>query len=126
MCSLSNLHIGINCGMRAGDEHYERRRDGPTKLSQISFKTNNNGVHCAVYQEDTITKINDGGLSSMRKDRKIVWMNPNTSNVNHCPLCLIDKCMSLLPPVKSETPKHNFYLRSLKHPNPYQWHATQV
>ena len=120
------MYIGINCGMQAGDEHYELRRDGPTKLSQISFKRNNNGVHCSVYQEDTITKTNDGGLNSMRKDHKTVWMNPKTSNVNHCPMCLIDKCMSLLPPVKSETSKHNFYLRSLEHPNPCQWYATQV
>ena len=30
--------IGINCGLRAGDEHYDLRRDGPTKASQFSCK----------------------------------------------------------------------------------------
>ena len=92
--------IGINCGMRAGDEHYELRRDGPTKMSQFSFKRNDKGQRCVMYEEDTITKTNDGGLNNLRKDRKIVWINPNTSDINRCPVHLIDKYMSLLPAVK--------------------------
>ena len=118
--------IGINCGMRAGEEHYELRRDGPTKLSQFSFKRNDTGARCVVYEEDTITKTNDGGINSMRKDRKIVWINPNKSDVARCPVRLIDKYMSLVPPVKSETSKHNFYLRSMEKPNPVQWYTSQV
>ena len=35
--------VGLNCGLRAGDEHYELRRDGPTKLSQFSFQRNTKG-----------------------------------------------------------------------------------
>ena len=34
--------------------------------------------------------------------------------------------MSLLPPVKNEKSKHNFYLRSLDRPNLAQWYSTQV
>ena len=34
--------------------------------------------------------------------------------------------MSLLPAVKSETSKHNFYLRSMERPNPSQWYTSQV
>ena len=29
--------LGMNCGLCAGDEHYDLRRDGPKKLSQIQF-----------------------------------------------------------------------------------------
>ena len=118
--------IGVNCGMLAGDEHYELRRDGPNKKSQFSFQRNEQGVHCVVFEEDTITKTNDGGLNSLRKDRKVVWINPNTNNVNRCPVRLIDKYMSLLPPVKNDTSKHNFYLRSMECPNPAQWYTSQV
>ena len=112
--------------MRAGDEHYELRRDGPKKMSPFSFKRNDRGVRCVIYEEDTITKTNDGGLNSLQKDRKIVWINPNKSNVNCCLVRLIDKYMSLLPPVKSETSKHNFYLRSMEKPHPAQWYTSQV
>ena len=62
----------------------------------------------------------------MRKDRKIVWINPNKSNINRCPVRLIDKYMSLLPAVKSPLAKHNFYLRSMEKPNPTQWYTSQV
>ena len=118
--------IGVNCGMLAGDEHYELRRDGPNKKSQFSFQRNEQGVRCVVFEEDTKTKTNDGGLNSLRKDHKVVWINPNTNNVNHCPIRLIDKYMSLLPPVKNDTSKHNFYLRSMECPNPAQWYTSQV
>ena len=35
--------IGLNCGFRAGDEHYELCRDEPTKLGQFSFQRNSKG-----------------------------------------------------------------------------------
>ena len=28
--------IGINCGLRAGDEHYDLHRDSPNKASQLT------------------------------------------------------------------------------------------
>ena len=90
----------MNCGLHAGDEHYDLRHDGPKKLSQIQFKCSSKGQRCVVYSEDSITKTNDGGLNSLRKDRKIVWINPNLSNISRCPVRLIDKYMPLLPPVK--------------------------
>ena len=117
--------IGINCGLRAGDEHYALRRDGPTKKSQFSFKRNSKGVRCLLYQEDFITKTNDNGLNSMNKERKIVCVHPS-SNINRCPVRLLDKYLSLLPPVRSESSKHNFYLRSMDKFNPGQWFTTQV
>ena len=114
--------LGMNCGLRAGDEHYDLRCDGPKKLSQIQFKRSSKGQRCVVYSEDSITKTNDGGLSSLRKDRKVVWVYPS-SNPIRCPVRLIDKYMSLLPPVKTENSKHNFYLRSLEKPNPACWYS---
>ena len=117
--------IGINCGLRAGDEHQDLRRDGIDKPSQFSFQRNCKGVHCLVYTEDTVTKTNDGGLASMKKDRKVRWIFPH-ENTNCCPVRLVDKYMSLCPPVTKATMKSNFYLRSLEKPNPAQWYSTQV
>ena len=114
----------MNCGLCAGDEHYDLRRDGPKKLSQLQFKCNSKGQCCVVYTEDSITKTNDGGLNSLRKDRKIVWIYPSVNPVR-CPVRIIGKYMSLLPPVKSESSKHNFYLRPLEKPNPACWYSSQ-
>ena len=58
--------IGVNCGLRAGDEHYDLRRDALGKASQFEFKCNDSGVHCLVYSEDTVTKTNDGGIDSLK------------------------------------------------------------
>ena len=117
--------LGIHCGLRAGDEHYDLHRDGPKKKSQFSFEKNSKGQTCVVYQEDTITNTNNGGLNSMKNERKVVWIYPSTDTIR-CPVRLLDKYMSLLPPVKNESSKHNFYLRSLERPNPAQWYSTQV
>ena len=116
--------IGINCGLRAGDEHYDLRRDSPDKPSQFSFQRNEKGQRCVVYTEDTVTKTNDGGLGHMRKDRKIVWIYPSL-NVNRCPVRLIDKYLSLCPEVGPKS-KNNFYLRSLEKINPAQWYGNRV
>ena len=118
--------VGINCSLRAGDEHYDLRRDGPEKGSQFSFKRNDKGIRCLVYEEDTITKTNDGGIGSLRKERKVVWVNPNLKDVPRCLVRLVDKYMSLLPPVKNNSSKHNFYLCSMERPNPAQWYTSQV
>ena len=77
--------LGINLGLRAGDEHYDLRCYSDQKASQLSFKQDNKGTKCLVYYEDSITKTNDGGLASMRKDRKIVWVYPS-KNVVRCPV----------------------------------------
>ena len=105
--------IGWNIGLRAGDEHYALRRDTPTLPSQLQFKRNDKGVRCLVYQEDTTTKTNDGGLSRMRKQRKTVWVYPSDNSVR-CPVRLIDKYISLLPPVKNSTKKPNFISEVLR------------
>ena len=93
--------------------------------SQLSFRRNKTGIRCLVYQEDTVTKTNDGGLNHMRKDRKIVWVYPN-DDPERCPVRIVDKYISLLPIVKATTKKHNFYLRSLDRPTPAQWYGEQV
>ena len=77
--------LGLNLGLRAGDEHYALCRDTPTKPSQLSFKRNDKGVRCLVYTEDSVTKTNQGGIKHMRKERKVVWVYPS-GNVNRCPV----------------------------------------
>ena len=65
--------IGVNCALRAGDEHYALRRPGECVTSQFSFEYNSVGLRCVVYREDSVTKTNKGGLRDMKKERKIVW-----------------------------------------------------
>ena len=117
--------LGLNLGLRAGDEHYALRCDTPTKSFQLSFKRNDKGVRCLVYTEDSVTKTNQGGLKHMRKERKVVWVYPS-ANVNRCPVRIVDKYISLLPPVKPTSKKCNFYLRSLDKKTPAQWYGEQV
>ena len=116
--------LGLKIGLRAGDEHYYLRRDAPDMASQLQVKRNKKGVRCLVYTEDNVTKTNDGGLKSMRKERKIVWVYPS-SNREHCPVRLVDKYITLLPPVHPNR-KANFYLRSLEGYTPVQWYGEQV
>ena len=112
--------IGVNCALRAGDEHYNLRRPGGCTTSQFSFECNSEGVRCVVYREDTITKTNQGGLKDMKKDRKVVWVKPSV-NINRCPVRLIEKYINLLP---AHGTKPNFYLQSLKKTRPYCWYST--
>ena len=115
--------IGINCILRAGDEHYYLRRDMPDKDSQLQFKVNSKGQRCLVYTEDTVTKANDGGLKNMKSDRKIVWVCPS-SDVTRCPVRLVEKYIKLCPDNYFQKP--NFYLQSLQKPTPSKWYASQV
>ena len=116
--------LGINCGLRAGDEHYDLHCDVEGKPSQLSFQRYKNGVRCLVYQEDTVTKTNSGGIADMHKDRKIVLVHPSR-NVYRCPVHLADKYISLCPPVGKNN-KPNFYLHPLAKKNPAQWYSTRV
>ena len=118
--------IGINLALRAGDEHYDLCRESPTLPSQLSFERDSeSGRRCVVYREDTVTKCNDGGISNLKKDRKVVWIFPS-KNISRCPARLIDRYVSLCPKVTSKTKKLNFYLRSLEKPNPAQWYGIQL
>ena len=116
--------LGMNCGLRAGDEHHDLRRETLEKPSQIQFEHDSSGVRCLVYREDSVTKTNDGGLKHMRKQRKIVWVHPS-ENVQRDPVRLVEKYMSLCPPVTEKTKKFNFYLRSLEKPSPSRWYGEQ-
>ena len=112
--------LGMNCGLRAGDERYDLRRDTVRKQSQLTFERSENSKWCLVYREDSVTKTNDGGLESLKKQRKVVWVFPNEDNINRCTVRLVDKYISLLSPGGPKTKKYNFYLRSLEKPNPAQ------
>ena len=111
--------LGVNSALRAGDEHYAIRRPGGCVPSQLSFEQNSAGIRCLVYREDTVTKTNRGGLRDMKKDRKIVWIKPN-SNVNRWPVRLIEKYIKLLPTTGA---KPNFYLQSLRFTKPKLWYC---
>ena len=101
--------VGVNCGLRAGDEHYNLQRPGGCTTSQFTFELNEHNLRCVVYREDTITKTNRGGLKDMKKTRKEVWIKPN-SDWRRCPVRLIEKYLNLLP---KHGLKPNFYLQSL-------------
>ena len=73
--------LGLNVGLRAGDEHYALRRETPDSPSQLTFERNDEGVRCLVYREDSTTKTNDGGLKHMRKQRKVVWVYPSEDSI---------------------------------------------
>ena len=53
--------LGINASLRAIDEHYNLRREMPTKISQLQFVKDPQGIKCLVYREDYVTKTHDGG-----------------------------------------------------------------
>ena len=116
--------LGINCLLRAVEEHYCLRRDMPKECSQIAFKVNDFGEKCLVYTEDCVTKTHDGGLSDMRRDRKVVWVFPNKANMQRCPVRLVQKYISLCP--KGYYKKSNFYLQSLQKLSPNQWYGERV
>ena len=110
--------LGINCALRAGDEHYVLRRPGGCIPSQFSFEENSLGIRCLVYREDNITKTNRGGLHDMKKERKIVWIKPS-KNVKRCPVHIVEKYFKLLPKSGS---KPNLYLHALKRTKPNVWY----
>ena len=76
-------------------KHYDLRRHSVSKPSQLTFKWSSDGQHCLVYHEDSVTKTNYGGLNSLKKDRKVVWVFPN-KDINCCTVRLVDKYMSLV------------------------------
>ena len=47
------------------------------------------------------------------EEKKVVWVFPS-KDVTRCPVRLVDKYLSLVPPVKANSTKCNFYLRSLE------------
>ena len=51
-----------------------------------------------------------------------MWVYPS----ERCPVRIVDKYVSLLPPAKSQCKKPNFYLRSLEKYSPAQWYGEQV
>ena len=76
-----------------------------------------------MYCEDCVTKTHDGGLQDMRRDRKEVWIYPNSEIFLRCPVRLVQKYLSLCPKYDK---KDNFYLKALQKPIPTQWYTVQV
>ena len=68
----------------------------PSKASQLQFEKDDSGVKCLVYREDFVTKTHDGGLKDRKKDRKEVWIYPNSDH-NRCTVRLVEKYLSLCP-----------------------------
>ena len=60
----------------------------------------------------------------MRRDRKVVWVYPNTIQPECCTVMLVDKYVSLCP--GDFTKKDNFYLQSKIKPNPACWYTREV
>ena len=61
----------------------------------------------------------------MHRERKVVWVYLSESP-ERCLVRIIDKYISLLPPVKTSTKRFNFYLHSLEKYTPAQWYGEQV
>ena len=114
--------LGMNVTLRAVDEHYNLRREMPTKDSQLQFERDPNGVCCLVYREDFITKSHDGGIKDRKNDRKVVWVYPNQDKTR-CTVRLVEKYLSLCPPYYR---KENFYLQCKTKPTPKVWFQEQV
>ena len=89
--------IGLRCMLRGVGEHYHLRRDMPNKKSQLSFERDDKGVRCLVYREDMVTETHDGGIKDMRRERKVVWVHPNKTYPDRCPVALTDKYVGLCP-----------------------------
>ena len=75
-------------------------KDTPDKLRDSFVHLRNKlGIKSRrVYREDTVTKTNDGGLSNLQKEHKVVWIFPS-ENVLHRLVRLVNKYVSLCPPV---------------------------
>ena len=109
--------------LRSIQDHYNLRRWTPTQDSQLTFITSENGLRSIVYQEDSVTKMHDGGLRDRGPDRKRVVLHSTGGDPDRDPVAIIDKYLGLCPPFYD---KPNFYLQSLKKPTPAQWYGYQV
>ncbi|XP_048239442.1 uncharacterized protein KIAA1958-like [Haliotis rufescens] len=108
--------IGLNCALRAGDEH-RNLRVGPN--SQFQITEDSSGVTYLKYTED-ISKTNKGGLKSRKCSRKTIRVSENVELPQRCPVRLYRKYMSLRP----KNGKCNaFYLRPLHYVKEGVWYA---
>ena len=112
--------IGVNCTLRAGDEHYGSHRPSGCTGSQFSFEYNSEGVRWLIYREESVSKTNRGGLKDMKKEWKIVWGKTNADK-RRCPVRIIEKYMSILLLTGS---KPNLYLQLMHKTKPNCWYST--
>ncbi|XP_071114617.1 uncharacterized protein KIAA1958-like [Haliotis cracherodii] len=108
--------IGLNCALRAGDEH-RNLRVGPN--SQFQITEDSSGVTYLKYTED-ISKTNKGGLKSRKCSRKTIRVSENVELPQRCPVRLYRKYMSLRP---NNGKCNAFYLRPLHYVKEGVWYA---
>ena len=110
--------MGFNC-------YKDLRSDSSIKMSQMSFQSNAVGKQCVANTEDTVTKTNDEGLASMRKDCVDCADLPNWK----CKYisCYTDRqvCVTLSRSDEWKM-KSNVHLRSLNYINFVQWYCNRV
>ena len=110
--------VGLHFALRGGVEHQRLRRPGFN--SQINFEKDDHGVERVTYREDPLQKTFQGGLGC-NLNRKVVQVYPS-ENKSRCPVRLIKKYCSLLPPPKT---CQKFYLQPRPKFNPKVWFCDQ-
>lgn len=113
--------LGIQFGLRAGQEHRDLRV-GPK--SQFALYTDTAlGKEYLEYREDS-SKNNQGGIQQRKVSRKVVRAYENVQNPNRCLVCLYKKYLELRP----KTPRcpDHFYLRPLNKPTADCWYSHQA
>ena len=109
------LVIGKGFALRAGAEHRALR--SPPFNSQFEFVHDNSGVAMIRYKEDVGMKTNKGGLKHRQVDPKVVDLYP-VENSDRCPVQIIMKYLSLLPPNRKTK---SFYLQPKRKFTPGNW-----
>ncbi|XP_048255263.1 uncharacterized protein KIAA1958-like [Haliotis rufescens] len=107
--------IGLNCALRAGDEH-RYLRTGPN--SQFEITVGADGLKGLKYMED-VSKTNRGGLKHRQCERKCVKVGQNLERPERCLVRLYEKYMSLRP---KDGKCNAFYLRPLKFVRENTWY----
>ncbi|XP_067656395.1 uncharacterized protein [Haliotis asinina] len=108
--------IGLNCALRAGDEH-RNLRVGPN--SQFYLTNMENGCKTLRYTED-VSKTNRGGLKHRRMEKKSISISVNRERPERCLVRLYEKYMSLRP---RDGKCSDFYLRPLRFVKDDTWYA---
>ena len=110
--------LGMHCALCGGIEHNNLRRPGCNP--QIIVEKYDNVNERLVYTEDPLQKMNQGGLVSRGRGKKV--MVYPASNKNRCPVYLYKKYIGLL---SNSLKCKKLYLRVKKNPLPSVWYCDQ-
>ena len=108
--------LGLSCSLHAGKEHYALRSI-PFR-SQFTFMYDDRGKFFFHYVEEIGLKTNKGGLKHRKVEPKSVDVY-QISNVDRCPVRILNLYLSLLP--KSHKCKR-LYLQPCKKYSPNNWY----